>query len=325
MGTWGADGVRVVNANWNWPVTWDRIAQQTGDRRFVFPSLCDVFEDFEGHVLTTAEAVVLDCLDCGHSGPAAIHAMLPPHCHECGSGLVQHGTLDGTRRRFFRLIDATPNLTWLLLTKRPQNVRRMWTLVCDQCNKPQEYDGSGLCSWRACPETGCCDGKQHASNRQKVWLGVSVSDQQTADELIPQLVRLRDLVPVLFVSCEPLLGPVNLKLATKCDYNCAEHQEAFCPGTSGKCIVQHALDWVIVGGESGPRARPCEVSWIDALLGQCREASVPCFVKQLGTCAMRNATARLYLDDNKGGDPEEWPTYLRVREMPELEAQHAPQ
>ena len=81
------------------------------------------------------------------------------------------------------------------------------------------------------------------------------------------------------------------------------------------------LHWIIVGGESGPGARPCDLSWIRSIRDQCRTMSVPCFVKQLGS----NARAKTAFDedfwyslkDQKGGNPAEWPSDLRVRESPE--------
>lgn len=119
-----------------------------------------------------------------------------------------------------------------------------------------------------------------------VWLGTSVEDQAAADERIPHL--LATPAAVRFLSCEPLLGPVDLDMVVTEGTGC--------------------LDWVIVGGESGRKARPCDVSWVRSLVGQCRAADVPVFVKQLG------AAHRLY--DAKGGDPAEWPEDLRVRQWP---------
>jgi hypothetical protein len=105
------------------------------------------------------------------------------------------------------------------------------------------------------------------------------------------------------------------------------------------------LAWLIVGGESGPGARPCDLAWIRSLVGQCQAARVPVFVKQLGAKPYETTLAELtpdartkfqrddpklvealgqYLDaiywhrlrDRKGGDPSEWPEDLRVREFP---------
>jgi protein gp37 len=83
------------------------------------------------------------------------------------------------------------------------------------------------------------------------------------------------------------------------------------------------IDWVIVGGESGPGARPCDVAWIRSIVEQCRAAAVPCFVKQLGAQPEQSGTdarahgSLLDLCDKKGGDPSEWPADLRVRRFPE--------
>lgn len=93
------------------------------------------------------------------------------------------------------------------------------------------------------------------------------------------------------------------------------------------------IDWVIVGGESGPGARRCDVESIRSIVRQCGAASVPCFVKQIGTRAMWSGPAgdlwptemryeeeagmwRVLVRDSKGGDPSEWPEDLRVRQMP---------
>ena len=82
------------------------------------------------------------------------------------------------------------------------------------------------------------------------------------------------------------------------------------------------IGWVIVGGESGPGARPCDVEWAEDLVLQCREAGVPCFVKQLGARPYSDEDhpywAVLPLMDPKGGDPSEWPEDLRVRQYPEV-------
>jgi hypothetical protein len=77
----------------------------------------------------------------------------------------------------------------------------------------------------------------------------------------------------------------------------------------GRC--EH-VDWVIVGGESGPKARPFDVSWASSIVEQCRSAGVPVFVKQLGA----NVSGWPPTADRKGGDQNEWPAYLRVREFP---------
>ena len=135
-----------------------------------------------------------------------------------------------------------------------------------------------------------------ARSLPNVWLGVSVENQRMADERIPLL--LDTLAAVRFLSVEPLLGPVNLH-----------------PWLSG------GINWVIVGGESGPKARPCELRWIGSIVDQCAAAGVSAFVKQLGARPMHTSLtdARLgplQIADRKGGNPDEWPPELRVREWP---------
>ncbi|MDE2022511.1 MAG: phage Gp37/Gp68 family protein [Patescibacteria group bacterium] len=120
-----------------------------------------------------------------------------------------------------------------------------------------------------------------------VWLGVSVEHQMTAAARLP--VLLQTTAAVRFVSAEPLLGSIDLAGYLRPDE------------TQG-------LDWVIVGAESGPRARLCDLRWIQSIVRQCRQAAVPCFVKQVGP--------RYGFRDRKGGDPSEWPPALLVRQWP---------
>ena len=120
-----------------------------------------------------------------------------------------------------------------------------------------------------------------------IWAGVSV---ETAQYLARLDVLARVPAKVRFVSCEPLLGPLDLR-----------------PWLAGPGPA-----WVIIGGESGPNARPLDLNWVRDILHQCREAGVPVFVKQLGTVWARQNGAR----DWKGENPQEWPQDLRVREWP---------
>jgi protein gp37 len=149
-----------------------------------------------------------------------------------------------------------------------------------------------------------------------VWLGISAEDQATADERIPILFQTP--AAVRFASLEPLLGPIDLfhvkEQTTGLTFNAVSKKEGIAFRTSG-------LDWVIVGGESGPGARPCNVQWIRDIIAQCRAAGAPCFVKQLGAYAVHppdknGASYPLCLRDRKGGDWNEWPADLRVREYP---------
>ncbi len=104
-----------------------------------------------------------------------------------------------------------------------------------------------------------------------VWLGVSVEDQRWADIRIPQL--LRTPAAIRFISAEPLLGPVDLGYGEPCDHSRHTHLEVGCWA---------ALDWVIVGGESGRGARPMHPDWVWRIGRQCTDAGVAFLFKQWG-------------------------------------------
>jgi protein gp37 len=154
-----------------------------------------------------------------------------------------------------------------------------------------------------------------------MWIGFSVEDQERVDERISKLVQIP--AAVRFLSVEPLLGPVELRRP------CAPTFDIF-PG----------IDWLIVGGESGPGARPCQVEWIRSIVEQCKAADVPVFCKQLGARCLTDSSgigdephewprgSRIHVGrtmdesrwvqfrDRKGGSMEEWPADLRIREFP---------
>lgn len=199
---------------------------------------------------------------------------------------------------FLRLIHDTANLDWLNLTKRPELFLNRFNLASARLMLGIDQDkiaGQWVLDW------------MRGSPPSNVRIGVSVEDQQRADERIPELLKIP--AQVRFLSCEPLLGPVSI-------------WGADCPAWSR---AGAGIDWVIIGGESGPRARPCNVEWIRNIVQQCKAAGAPCFVKQLGSHAVSNIRdARghycgyqgLSMKDRKGGDPSEWPVDLRVRQMP---------
>ena len=155
-----------------------------------------------------------------------------------------------------------------------------------------------------------------------VWFGVSVEDQATADARIPLL--LKTPAAKRFVSYEPGLGPIDfthIEFRHATWYNALEDHDGW--GLLG--AAHPKLDWVIVGGESGPGARPFNVEWARSTVRQCREAGVACFVKQMGARPFECHNDEfgrlvenkpLHLKDRKGGDPSEWPEDLRVQEFP---------
>ena len=156
------------------------------------------------------------------------------------------------RRDLLDLIEKTPHLDWLLLTKRIGNARNL-------------YAGAYLDSARAWPAN--------------VWIGASITSQAEADRDIWKLLA----VPAAkrFLSMEPLLGPVDLLKSKAVRSMC----KTCAAGQSRGCIVDQPgpfVDWVIVGGESGPNARPMHPDWARSLRDQCQAAGVPFLFKQWG-------------------------------------------
>lgn len=193
----------------------------------------------------------------------------------------------------------TPQLDWLLLTKRPQNADQLWRAAAENA-------------------TGIAEAAD-AAWLPNIWLGTTVEDQRRADERIPHLLRVP--AAVRFLSCEPLLEDVDL----------TEHIGKV--GADGWTTKASLVDWVIVGGESGHHARPFDIGWARDIVSQCRDARVAPFVKQLGALPQDHGTglgwpdgvsfregvgpgSRVVLRDPKGGDMSEWPADLRVREFP---------
>lgn len=231
---WGQDAPRVVAADstWKLPLRWNREAAAEGVRKRVFcASLADVFEEYMG---PSATAVAF------------------------------------ARSRLFALIRDTPNLLWLLLTKRPENIR------------PFVPDG-----WTN-------DGTPSGWPRN-AWVGFTAENQERFDERWAAIKGLPS--PVIFTSIEPQIGPVILPD----DY-----------------LRREQRVWPFIGGESGQGARPFNPAWADRIIGQCRAAGVPVFMKQFGSNpTLRDGSGWGPVRDKKGGEPSEWPAQLRVREIPE--------
>lgn len=148
------------------------------------------------------------------------------------------------RRDLYALIERTPNLDWLLLTKRIGNARAML----------------GECSF----------GRWDSMPLPSVWLGATIVNQAEADRDIPKL--LATPAATRFISVEPMLGPVDLS-------------GPLAANALREIDGGPAIDWVIVGGESGPGARPMHPDWVRALRDQCQAAGVPFFFKQWGAWA----------------------------------------
>ncbi len=164
-------------------------------------------------------------------------------CSSMADVFEDHPEVGPHRERLFSLIEQTPSLDWLLLTKRPQNVASMVPVA-----------------WAA----------GFPSN---VWMGASTEHQAAADERIPYLLAIP--AAVRFLSCEPLLGPINLERPPHGAQ--PDPQSGVYPAW-----YSQQIDWVIAGGESGPKARPMHPDWARSLRDQCVAAGVAFHFKQWG-------------------------------------------
>ena len=160
-------------------------------------------------------------------------------CASTADVFEDRSVLDPLRARLWELIRATPELDWLLLTKRPAR----------------------MASWA----------RQHGWP-ENAWAGASVEDQTAADERVPYLLKVP--ARVRFLSCEPLLGPVDLEPWLDQGYESN--------GPAGWMQGPSPIHWIIVGGESGRHPRPMSPTWARSLRDQCAAAGVPFLLKQFG-------------------------------------------
>lgn len=153
------------------------------------------------------------------------------------------------RAKLYQLIEETRYLDWLLLTKRPENAKlhlpRHWFA--------ERWPGN-------------------------VWFGATVESPEVVSRRMRELCRVP--APVRFVSCEPLLGEIDLRF-----WMPGIHEETCDMGVDCTCGARPecaSIHWVIVGGESGMKARCCDPAWVLWLRDQCRQRQVPFFFKQWG-------------------------------------------
>lgn len=234
------------------------------------------------------------------------------------------------------IIRRCPDLDFLLLTKRPENWYRKikdahhWLIDHARIDRPITYrDGAAetatwLYYWHA-----------NAAIPANVWIGCTVENQEQADKRIPELLKIP--ARVRFLSVEPMLGPIEFS-------DVSNRSDA--ASRLGRNALE-GIDWIICGGESGTCARVFNIEWARSVIAQCKAAGVAVFVKQMGSVVQDRNDAgydgesprewpmgtdfdddyfdggvyqgkpvRVKLRDPKGGNPEEWPSDLRVRETP---------
>lgn len=251
------------------------------------------------------------------------------------SDLFHESVPDEWIDRVFAVMALAPQHTFQVLTKRsarmrawasdPATPRRVHETVCDIAVESVLTNvvliAPGLDETLAPPGTRVHLGRWPLPN---VWLGVSAEDQRRADERVPDL--LATPAAVRFVSAEPLLGPIRF---WGIDEDAGAYRGCGVNVSGGVTVgtadsppegyddSQPGLDLIIIGGESGPNARPMQVAWARSIVKQCQSTGVSVFVKQMGADPVWGDGAFLNLRDRKGGDPQEWPEDLRVREFPE--------
>jgi protein gp37 len=199
--------------------------------------------------------------------------------------------LDEQRTRLWDLIERTPKLDWLLLTKRPHLMTQL---------APSRWRNA----WPL-----------------NVWAGTTTEDQKYYDARWQHLAKVP--AATRFVSHEPAIGPLTLRCAD-CGDSLVEHRgSTHCPGLFPT--------WTITGGESGGGPRPYQIEWARDILAQCAGTNVVPFVKQMGANAITSTNSdrvmfgdtapekphfRLKLADRAGSDPTEWPQDVNVQRFP---------
>lgn len=186
--------------------------------------------------------------------------------------------------RAFAYMALAKQHTFQILTKRPERMREYFL---------SENRDSKISNWATTFDKSSSDRIISVDLPLKnCWLGTSVENQKAADDRIPSL--LNTPASVRFLSCEPLLESIDIR-----DY-------------------LHGISWVIIGGESGTGARPCETNWIKSIVYQCQSANVAVFVKQLGSNPVNAAHLKFKTSDRKGGNINDFPPELQVREFPQF-------
>ncbi len=194
------------------------------------------------------------------------------------SDLFHDGVPDNFLHSLWAVFAATPWIDWQVLTKRPEWMSDFLNSEVTQKSIADEL-------------TRILDDDRNEPipwPLPNVWLGTSVENQQSLDGRLPKLIECP--AAIRFLSCEPLLDAIRI------------------PNT-------RAIHWVIVGGESGPKARPFDLKWLDRIGFDCALHGVKLFVKQYGSNPV-HCGEKLRLNDRHGGDMSEWPQASRQREFP---------
>lgn len=205
--------------------------------------------------------------------------------------------------KIFAIMALCPQHTFQILTKRADRMAEYFA------KNPQERWVPLIWEFADSPCLGhLIEDLEQGKTLSNVWLGVSVENNAACDR-IPYLIDTP--AEIKFLSCEPLLEEIEFSWEEK-------QKEIYTGGgwvpddrqLCGNYLSD--IDWVIVGGESGSRSRPCQISWIEKIVEQCLCFNVPVFVKQLGT----NNNNNIKTKNRKGGDFDNFPEFLKIRQFP---------
>lgn len=232
------------------------------------------------------------------------------------SDLFHESLTDADIDRVFAVMAASPRHTFQMLTKRADEMLS-WSKGAEERVGLAGEKLAAAMGWSHAHEFG----KWPLPN---VWLGVSVEDQEHAQRRIPDL--LATPAAVRFVSAEPLLESIDLRpwlgpdRCQECNGAGEDAASGWCPACEGTGNYQgpgaaRGIDWLIVGGESGPKARPFEIGWALSLLATTRASNTAFFMKQIGDNPTLRGTPQL-ITSPKGGNLLDMPAALRVREFP---------
>lgn len=274
VGKWGpgAPRVRTSVANWRKPLKWNARA--------------DVFREcvscgWRGDLAERPDPMSSSCASCGEK--AWREARRRVFCASLAD-VFDNEVPSQWRVDLLELIAATPNLDWLLLTKRIGNAENMLDQAIDVMSH-------ALTRWSDAPWPN-------------VWLGATVCNQPEADRDITKLVQVP--AAVRFLSIEPMLGPVDVTSIAR---------------VSGTGLMRpldgrfNRIHWVIAGGESGARARPSHPDWFRSLRDQCADAGVPFLFKQWGDWLHEDQPqAAMFVPSDDGRGLHIWPdTFASIR------------
>lgn len=209
-----------------------------------------------------------------------LHWRKPRRIFVCSmSDLFHEAFSDSDIAAVFSIMDHCPQHTFMVLTKRPERMKRWFDSMA-------EHSTLGFCYGAAARYTSELYGRDNHAETwplPNLWLGVTVENQQRADERIP--ILLDTPAAVRFVSIEPMLGQVDLTdiemLSTPTmreSIDALSDDEGWVKGENAEF-----LDWVIVGGENGPGARPMQPEWALGVWRQCKAAGVSFFFKSMGS------------------------------------------